>query len=116
MFKVVHFLNQFFAGVGGEEKTHIAPEIREGALGPGKGLQVQLADKARIEATVFCGDNFFAEHVEEAKARIVELVQAWRPQLLVAGPAFDSGGYGLPCGGGWPPGAPPPGGSPRPPP
>lgn len=97
MFKVVHFLNQFFAGVGGEEKTHIAPEIREGALGPGKGLQVQLADKARIEATVFCGDNFFAEHVEEAKARIVELVQAWRPQLLVAGPAFDSGRYGFAC-------------------
>ncbi len=97
MFRVVHFVNQFFAGVGGEEKAHIAPDVREGAVGPGKGLQVQLADKARIEATVFCGDNFFAEHGEEAKARIVELVQAWDPQLLLAGPAFDSGRYGFAC-------------------
>ena len=26
--RVVHYINQFFAGVGGEEKAHIAPELR----------------------------------------------------------------------------------------
>ncbi|MBI4525973.1 MAG: glycine/betaine/sarcosine/D-proline family reductase selenoprotein B [Deltaproteobacteria bacterium] len=97
MFKVVHFLNQFFGGIGGEEKAHIAPELREGAVGPAKGLQLQLGDEAKIEASVLCGDNFFAENGEEAKARTVELVKKVRPQLLMAGPAFDSGRYGFAC-------------------
>ena len=26
--RVVHYINQFFAGVGGEEQAHIAPELR----------------------------------------------------------------------------------------
>ena len=37
--KIVHYINQFFAGIGGEEKADIAPEIRKGALGPGLALQ-----------------------------------------------------------------------------
>ncbi|MBI4527550.1 MAG: glycine/betaine/sarcosine/D-proline family reductase selenoprotein B [Deltaproteobacteria bacterium] len=97
MTRMVHFLNQFFAGVGGEEKAQMAPEIRKGALGPGKPLQLHLGDTPTIEATVLCGDNFFAEHGEEANARILALLKEFRPQLLLAGPAFDSGRYGFAC-------------------
>ena len=34
--KVVHYLNQFFAGIGGEEQADSPPEVRPGALGPGR--------------------------------------------------------------------------------
>ena len=34
-YRVVHYINQFFANIGGEEMAHIAPEIREGFVGPG---------------------------------------------------------------------------------
>ena len=34
--RVVHYLNQFFGGVGGEESAHLALEARDGAVGPGK--------------------------------------------------------------------------------
>ena len=34
MLKVVHYINQFFANVGGEEMAHIPAEVREGVLGP----------------------------------------------------------------------------------
>jgi len=33
--RVVHYLNQFFGGLGGEEQAGMLLEIREGAIGPG---------------------------------------------------------------------------------
>ena len=38
-YKIVHYINQFFAGIGGEEKADYTPELREGVVGPGKGLK-----------------------------------------------------------------------------
>ncbi|MCL2213522.1 MAG: glycine/betaine/sarcosine/D-proline family reductase selenoprotein B, partial [Oscillospiraceae bacterium] len=32
--KVVHYINQFYAGIGGEEFADHKPEIREGVVGP----------------------------------------------------------------------------------
>ena len=34
-FKVVHYINQFFANIGGEEMAHVPPEKRDGFVGPG---------------------------------------------------------------------------------
>lgn len=30
--RIVHYINQFFAGIGGEEKADIPPEIRKGKV------------------------------------------------------------------------------------
>ena len=32
-YKIVHYINQFFAGIGGEEKADYKPELREGYVG-----------------------------------------------------------------------------------
>ncbi|MCI0859784.1 MAG: hypothetical protein J4N81_13720, partial [Chloroflexi bacterium] len=37
--RVVHYLNQFFGGLGGEEKADLPPETRTGAVGPGRLLE-----------------------------------------------------------------------------
>ena len=37
--RVVHYLNQFFAQIGGEDKADVAPEVRDGVIGPGRALQ-----------------------------------------------------------------------------
>ena len=95
--KVVHFLNHFFAGVGGEEKTDAPVEVRPGAVGPGAPLEAHWEGKARIVATVFCGDNHFQQHAEEVAARVAEVVREEGAGLLVAGPAFDAGRYGFAC-------------------
>ena len=34
--RVVHYLNQFFGGIGGEEKAGVPLEARPGAVGPGR--------------------------------------------------------------------------------
>ena len=36
-YRVVHYINQFFGGIGGEEKADHKPEVREGVVGPGMG-------------------------------------------------------------------------------
>ena len=97
MKRIVHYVNQFFAGLGGEESAGLAPGHLEGATGPGRLLQTLLGEGAGIVTTVYCGDDHFSENEEEATARLLELISAAKPDLLFAGPAFGSGRYGLAC-------------------
>src|SRR5262245_8100353 len=99
--RVVHYLNQFFGQIGGEEYAGAPPQIRLGAVGPGRLLQTLLrtgGDDYEIVATVICGDNTLAERPEEITQQIVQLMRAHSPQVLVAGPAFNAGRYGQACG------------------
>jgi glycine reductase len=95
---VVHYVNQFFGGIGGEDKADWPIEVRLGALGPGRGLEQHWAGAAHIVATVIGGDNFVASHAAEAEPLIRAAVQEHHPDVLVAGPAFNAGRYGLACG------------------
>lgn len=96
-FKVVHYINQFFANIGGEEMAHVAPELRDGIVGPGLAFQQAWKGEAEITKTIVCGDSYFAEHEKEAKAQILEWVKAEKPDLFLAGPAFNAGRYGYAC-------------------
>jgi glycine reductase len=95
--RVVHLVNQFFAGIGGEEQAHVGVSTRDGAVGPGRALQAALGDAAAIVATLVCGDNFAAERPDEMARAVGEELDRLRPSVLVAGPAFGSGRYGLAC-------------------
>jgi betaine reductase len=95
--RVVHYLNQFFGGIGGEDKADTPISIREGAVGPGRPLQQILKDRGRVVATVIGGDDYVAEREAEAGRAIEEALTTWTPDLVLAGPAFDSGRYGLGC-------------------
>lgn len=96
--RVVHYLNQFFGGLGGEDKADVGPRIANGPVGPGRALQVALAGRAEVVATVICGDNYFAEKTQEASGEVLRLIESCRPDVVIAGPAFDAGRYGIACG------------------
>ncbi len=96
--KVVHYINQFFAGIGGEEKADYKPEVREGVVGPGMEFNKRFKDEAEIVATVICGDSYFNENLEEATAEVIEMVKKYNPDIFIAGPAFNAGRYGVACG------------------
>lgn len=96
--RVLHYLNQFFGQVGGEEKANLPPELREGPVGPGLAFQAAFGEEARIVATVLCGDSYFNEQVEEAEATILKLVEEQEVDLVLCGPAFNAGRYGVACG------------------
>lgn len=97
MKKVICYLNQFFAGVGGEDKADQEPYIMEGVVGPGMAFKAVLKG-AEITHTVVCGDNFMGSHTEEALSRIMDMLQDKPCDLFIAGPAFQAGRYGVACG------------------
>jgi glycine reductase len=96
--RVVHYLNQFFAQIGGEEKADIGPGFKDGLVGPSRALQQALGDNGDVIATIYCGDNYFAEHHEQAIDEHCARIAEYKPDLLIAGPAFESGRYGIACG------------------
>ncbi len=96
--RVVHYLNQFFGGVGGENKADVGPQVRSGPIGPGIVLQSTLGGQGEVVATVICGDNYFAENVERASGEVIQLLRSYQADVLIAGPAFDAGRYGIACG------------------
>lgn len=96
MTKCIHYINQFFAGVGGEDLADFEPELREGVVGPGLALDKAL--DAEVTHTIICGDNFMATHEEEAVARILGFLENLEFDLFVAGPTFQAGRYGFAAG------------------
>ncbi|SET17597.1 glycine reductase [Anaerobranca gottschalkii DSM 13577] len=96
--RVVHYLNQFFGQIGGEDKAHIAPMVKEGFVGPGMALANQIGEIGEIVATVICGDSYFNENIDGVAKEVVELIGGYNPDIVVCGPAFNAGRYGVACG------------------
>ncbi len=42
--RVVHCLNQFFAGIGEEDQAGVGVSVHDGAMGPGRVLERELGD------------------------------------------------------------------------
>jgi betaine reductase len=95
--KVVYYLNQFFGNIGGEDKAGQPPLAKDGAIGPAIGLQQALKEYGQVVGTVICGDNYFNENISKAGKDIIEHIERFSPDVVVAGPAFNAGRYGLAC-------------------
>lgn len=98
-YRIVHYINQFFGGIGGEEMADHKPEVREGVVGPGMALNKALQGEAEVVATIVCGDNYYVANQEEVNALIKETVEKYKADIFVAGPAFNAGRYGMAAGG-----------------
>lgn len=97
MKKAICYINQFFAGIGGEDKADHQPEIREGTVGGAMAIQAALKN-IEVTHTVICGDNFMGSHREDAIALITEFLSDKEFDVFFAGPAFRAGRYGVACG------------------
>ena len=96
--RVVHYVNQFFGGLGGEEKAGAPLESHEGAVGPGKLLEQLLGIDAQVVLTLICGDNYAVEDQESMIVAALQKVRAANADLFVAGPCFLAGRYGMAAG------------------
>lgn len=96
--RIVHYLNQFFGGIGGEDKANTPLNCVDGPVGPGRLFQKIFGEEAEITATIICGDSYFAENQERIIAAIASLIQGYKADLVIAGPAFNAGRYGMACG------------------
>ena len=98
-FKVLYYVNQFFGQVGGEDKAGMKPEYKEEVIGPALGFNGLLGDEGEVVGTLICGDNYFNENNEESLEYINKIIKEVNPDIVVAGPAFNAGRYGMACAG-----------------
>ena len=96
--RIVHYLNQFFGGLGGEEHAGTALEIRAGAVGPGKVLEQNFGGDCQVVTTLICGDNYAVENQDAVIDLALEHIRAAQADLFVAGPCFLAGRYGMAAG------------------
>lgn len=96
--RIVHYINQFFAGIGGEEKADTPPQSKTEILGPSRLLQQLIGKEAEVVGTVICGDGLMGDRMEETAPEVLRLISEIRPDVVMAGPAFNAGRYGLACG------------------
>jgi betaine reductase len=96
--RIVHYLNQFFGQIGGEDQADIPCRIKPGPVGPGILFKQVFGDRGEMAATIICGDNSAAQNLEETGQKVAEMAAEYRPDLFLAGPAFQAGRYGMACG------------------
>lgn len=95
--RVAHYLNQFFAGIGGEERADTPPGVKDGPVGPGRAIQAALGAGGAVVSTMVCGDSYFNEQIDAAAQAVRAWLDAQRPDVVIAGPAFAAGRYGRAC-------------------
>jgi betaine reductase len=94
---VLHYLNQFFGGIGGEEKAGHEVLFIPAPVGAGTVIHDALKNYPVEYATLVCGDNYFHEEEEKALGAITAAIEQFQPDFFLAGPAFNAGRYGLAC-------------------
>lgn len=96
--RIVHYINQFFGQIGGEAAADMPVMLKAGAVGPGLAINKVMGEQGEIVATVICGDNYISEHTDDITKEIVEIIRNCNPDLVIAGPGFAAGRYGIACG------------------
>ncbi len=96
--RIVHYLNQFFGGKGGEETADLAPHMQDGAVGPGKLLEQVMGKDAQIVRSMIVGDNYAAENLSATTQWVLDEVRTSGADLFVAGPCFEADRYGVAAG------------------
>jgi betaine reductase len=66
-------------------------------VGPGRLLQQLLGARGGVVGTIVAGDNYVNEQQTTALSEVLAAVEALQPTVVILGPAFDAGRYGLAC-------------------
>lgn len=97
--KAVHYINQFYAGIGGEDFAFTEFGICEKLVGPALGLNAAWKGEMTITKVIYCGDNYVNtdENWPGVQEQIKKVIEEEKPDVFIAGPAFNAGRYGVAC-------------------
>ena len=98
--RAVYYINQFYAGMGGEEMADTGLHILNEKKGPALGIEPMWNGEMEVVKVLVCGDNFINTDAkfEEILPTIKKEIEESNPDVFVAGPAFNAGRYGVACG------------------
>lgn len=97
MKNVLFYTNQFFGQIGGEDKAYTEPQFHMGPIGSANAFVSKL-NNAEIAATIICGDNYYVENMDMVKEFVRDKIKEMQIDLVIAGPAFNAGRFGIACG------------------
>lgn len=97
--KAMYYLNQFYAGLGGEEKADIGFCSYTEKKGPAIGIEKYWNSEMEVVSIISCGDNFINddEKFNSILSDIHKIIDRVKPDVFLAGPAFNAGRYGVAC-------------------
>jgi len=97
--KAVHYINQFYAGLGGEAMADVGLSLLDDKKGPALGLEKLWNEELEIVKIIVCGDNFINndDNFQSIAPEIKKIVREVKPDVFIAGPAFNAGRYGVAC-------------------
>lgn len=98
--KAVYYINQFYAGIGGEGKADVGLMTFDEKKGPAIGIEDLWQGEMEIVKVISCGDNFInnEEKFKSVLPEINNILKEANPDVFIAGPAFNAGRYGVACG------------------
>lgn len=97
--KALYYINQFFAGIGGEEKADVGFSVLEQNKGPAIGIVKYWNGEMEVAKVIACGDNFINndDNFQSILPEFDKLIEEIKPDVFIAGPAFNAGRYGVAC-------------------
>jgi glycine reductase len=97
--KAMYYLNQFYAGLGGEEKADIGFCTYTEKKGPAIGIEKYWNSEMEVVSIISCGDNFINDDdkFNSILSDIHKIIDRVKPDVFLAGPAFNAGRYGVAC-------------------
>lgn len=97
--KAVHYINQFYSGQGGETEANMGFGVLAEKAGPALGLEQLWKGEMTVSKIIYCGDNYINTDANwpEVKEKIAAIVREEKPDVFIAGPAFNAGRYGVAC-------------------
>jgi len=99
VFKAVHYINQFYAGLGGETMADVGLSVLKEKKGPALGLEKLWNGEMEVVNIIVCGDNYINndDNFQDITSDIKEIIDKEKPDVFIAGPAFNAGRYGVAC-------------------
>lgn len=97
--KAVHYINQFYAGLGGETMAHVGLSLLDEKKGPAIGLEKFWNGEMEVTKIIVCGDNYINndDNFQAIIPDIKAIIDKEKPDVFIAGPAFNAGRYGVAC-------------------
>ncbi|SCY05746.1 glycine reductase [Alkaliphilus peptidifermentans DSM 18978] len=98
--RAVYYINQFYAGLGGEERADIGLNVFNEKKGPALAIEKYWNDEMEVVKVISCGDNFVNndEKFHSILTDISNVIKEAKADVFIAGPAFNAGRYGVACG------------------
>lgn len=92
--KIILIFDQGLAGAGGKSNPNVGLKAERGGIGSALMMEPHFKEiGAQIEATLYCGNEYFLNNQEEVITKMTAMCKKLKPDFVVCGPCFNFPDY-----------------------